>query len=234
MIREFATVLLALALPAPPPPPTRTWSGCRSRWRRLQSQISASCASPRKAGGDPPLNEGLAEQNDFMAAGWRTGGCPGRGPADRAREMTDRLSELGERVQALQPLAPRRRRGSAPPPRRGRRRAGPARCPRPAAPRRPPPPRELYSQAYADYARGNYDLAIQGYREYLRNYPEHRPRGQRAVLDRRVPVLQEAVRGGHRGLGRAVPRVPRERQAARRALQEGHGPRAAGPAAARP
>jgi tol-pal system protein YbgF len=34
-----------------------------------------------------------------------------------------------------------------------------------------PAPRELYSQAYADYARGNYDLAIQGFQEYLKNYP---------------------------------------------------------------
>jgi len=35
----------------------------------------------------------------------------------------------------------------------------------------PPAPRELYSQAYADYARGNFDLAIQGFTEYIRNYP---------------------------------------------------------------
>ena len=34
-----------------------------------------------------------------------------------------------------------------------------------------PAPRELYSQAYADYARGNYDLAMQGFSEYLRAYP---------------------------------------------------------------
>jgi tol-pal system protein YbgF len=39
----------------------------------------------------------------------------------------------------------------------------------PAVP--PPAPRELYSQAYADYARGNYDLAMQGFAEYLRAYP---------------------------------------------------------------
>jgi tol-pal system protein YbgF len=32
-------------------------------------------------------------------------------------------------------------------------------------------PRELYSQAYADFARGNYDLASQGFSEYLRAYP---------------------------------------------------------------
>ena len=34
-----------------------------------------------------------------------------------------------------------------------------------------PAPRELYSQAYADYARGNYDVAIQGFQEYLKDYP---------------------------------------------------------------
>ena len=42
-------------------------------------------------------------------------------------------------------------------------------APLPSAPA--PAPRELYSQAYADYARGNYDLAIQGFGEYIRNYP---------------------------------------------------------------
>jgi len=38
----------------------------------------------------------------------------------------------------------------------------------PALPRLP---RELYSQAYADFARGNYDLATQGFTEYLKSYP---------------------------------------------------------------
>ena len=35
-----------------------------------------------------------------------------------------------------------------------------------------PAPLELYSQAYADFARGNYDLAIQGFTEYMTHYPE--------------------------------------------------------------
>jgi len=35
-----------------------------------------------------------------------------------------------------------------------------------------PAPRELYSQAYADFARGNYDLAIQGFSEYMKFYPD--------------------------------------------------------------
>ncbi len=45
-------------------------------------------------------------------------------------------------------------------------------APAAAAPSGPAPaPRELYSQAYADFARGNYDLAVQGFSEYIRNYP---------------------------------------------------------------
>ncbi len=34
------------------------------------------------------------------------------------------------------------------------------------------PPRDLYQQAYSDFARKNYDLSIQGFMEYLRLYRE--------------------------------------------------------------
>src|SRR5262249_47753927 len=44
-------------------------------------------------------------------------------------------------------------------------------APAPGAAAAAPAPRELYSQAYADFARGNYDLAIQGFTEYIKNYP---------------------------------------------------------------
>lgn len=33
-------------------------------------------------------------------------------------------------------------------------------------------PAQLYNSAYEDYMRGNYDLAIQGFSDYLRRYPE--------------------------------------------------------------
>jgi tol-pal system protein YbgF len=36
-----------------------------------------------------------------------------------------------------------------------------------------PLPGELYSQSYADFTRGQYDLAIAGFREYLRLYPDN-------------------------------------------------------------
>ena len=46
--------------------------------------------------------------------------------------------------------------------------------------------------------------------------PEHGLLRQRAVLDRRVPVLEAALRRGGRGLGRADARLPVQRQAAGR------------------
>lgn len=36
----------------------------------------------------------------------------------------------------------------------------------------PSEPAQLYNAAYEDYLRGNYDLAIQGFSEYLRRFPE--------------------------------------------------------------
>ena len=118
------------------------------------------------------------------------------------RDMSDRLSELREKFQTMpaapvpaptgaDPLAP----APTPPPGGANAPATPAAAspgasPAPAAPLLPTaaPPRELYSQAYADYARGNYDLAIQEFQEYLRELSRHRPHRQRAVLDRRVPT----------------------------------------------
>jgi len=36
----------------------------------------------------------------------------------------------------------------------------------------PPSPEELYNTAYADFIKGSYDLARQGFEEYLRSYPD--------------------------------------------------------------
>lgn len=36
----------------------------------------------------------------------------------------------------------------------------------------PPSPEELYNAAYGDFIKGNYDLAKQGFEEYLKNYPD--------------------------------------------------------------
>ena len=90
------------------------------------------------------------------------------------KELGERISELAEAFQAIKTQTalslPAATEPTAPAP------AGTAAAPvpggAPPAPATPAQaPRELYSQAYADYARGNYDLAMQGFGEYLRAYP---------------------------------------------------------------
>jgi tol-pal system protein YbgF len=116
------------------------------------------------------LTELVAEQNALVA---RT--AADKRQQDEAvtasfRDLHDRVAELREAIDALKaagftPLPPATETGAAP--------AGGAASTDTTAPAAPPPaPRELYSQAYADYARGNYDLAIQGFTLYLKTYPD--------------------------------------------------------------
>jgi tol-pal system protein YbgF len=92
------------------------------------------------------LNELLAEQNAAFRKTLQDQKIQDEALASSLKEMAERLAEVTERAQAASRVAPAV--------------AGP-----------PPAPRELYSQAYADYARGNYDLAIQGFSEYIRQFP---------------------------------------------------------------
>jgi tol-pal system protein YbgF len=123
------------------------------------------------------LNESLAEQSGALRRGAEEQRLREEAFQNALKEFTDRIGEMGERLDAARanaaaPVAaptvytPS---GAPPPP-------GTVVTNAPATPTAPaagvPPPRELYSQAYTDYARGNYDLAIQGYQEYLRNYPD--------------------------------------------------------------
>jgi tol-pal system protein YbgF len=133
------------------------------------------------------LNEALAEQNANVQRGVHDSRTQGEALQASVREMAERLSELAERMDGMRAQASAAPQVYTPggstgattsvPPAAG---APPlAGAPGSAAPPTAippaagaaPPPRELYSQAYADYARGNYDLAIQEYREYLRLYP---------------------------------------------------------------
>jgi tol-pal system protein YbgF len=127
------------------------------------------------------LNEGLAEQNANLKKGIEDQRAHGEQLQTTVRELTERLSELGERIDGMRAAAapvPQVYAPSGAPPLPGGPPAaggtplpqGPG-LPPPVASAPAPPPRELYSQAYADYARGNYDLAIQEYKEYLQHYP---------------------------------------------------------------
>ena len=120
------------------------------------------------------LTDLVAEQNAFYRKTVPEQRLQDEATQTALREITERLSELDARLQsqaaavaaaAAAVLAP------APLPATAGDDAPPVAAP-PTPVASPPPARELYSQAYADYTRGNYDLAMQGYREYLRYYPD--------------------------------------------------------------
>ena len=150
----------------------------------LQSQLSEIQRSSEETRAElKRLSELVAEQNALLrksAADKRTND---EAMAVGLRELSERVSELAEAVQAIKatfPLPPANMAvdpsaaAAAGPTASPATPGGPAPAPSPVpvAPTGPPPaPRELYSQAYADYARGNYDLAIQAFTEYVRQYP---------------------------------------------------------------
>jgi len=80
------------------------------------------------------------------------------------RDQQERLSEISDRLRtsAAVPQPPA---GGAP---SASGTPGATQSPTPSTPAIPP--RDLYQQAYSDFARKNYDLSIQGFQEYLRLY----------------------------------------------------------------
>jgi len=120
------------------------------------------------------LTETLAEQTSLFRRTMQDQRMQGEAIQTALRETTERLGVLAERFETLEAA----QRALLPPPTSytgGTSATGGETPDTPGAQARsspPPPPRELYSQAYADYARGNFDLAIQGFGEYLRHYAD--------------------------------------------------------------
>jgi tol-pal system protein YbgF len=164
----FAGAFLVLAAPA--------WA-VNKDIERLQIQIAAlqgQIADLQRTAEDNQreikhLGDTLLEQNAFLRKALQDRRIQDDALQTAIKEFGERVAELEERLQQPAP-APAAPAPAAPAPDAGGTATGAVGA-RPAAAAPPPPPRELYSQAYADYARGNYDLAIQEYREYLRNYP---------------------------------------------------------------
>ncbi len=126
------------------------------------------------------LTELVAEQNALLKKSVADRRQQDETVAASLKDLGDRIAEVAEALDAINaqaaPLLTPLPAGAAP---AGASAAAPATgegtagsTPAGPAPSGPvPAPRELYSQAYADYARGNYDLAVQGFSEYIRNYP---------------------------------------------------------------
>ncbi len=169
-MRRYATLVVFLALAAPA-------RAANKDIERLQIQIANLAAQvaelkrllEQNVAEIKRLNESLAEQGSIVKRAEQSKRTEDEALRLALKDITDRLGEVQERLQAgalaaapvgLPPGEPQpaiASLGGAPP------------APTSSGP--PPAPRELYSQAYADYARGNYDLAISGFEEYLRTYP---------------------------------------------------------------
>ncbi len=116
-------------------------------------------------------------------------GRGGRGPGGEGEQLTkalaDRLDGLATSLATLKSRVDElaasvdtlRRQGQAAAP------ARPVPVPVPGAPSSPPPParpttgalqpQDVYQAAYIDISKGSYSLAIAGFREFLRRYPDH-------------------------------------------------------------
>jgi tol-pal system protein YbgF len=184
--RFVLTVALLAGLAAPARAANKDMERLYVQIAALQGQIAdMQRASEESLKEIRRLNEVLAEQNANLQKGAHDQRVQGEALQATVREMTERLSELSERMDGMRAQAAAAPQvyspsgttaattspvpgGTLPP--AGTAPAGTV-APPPGPAATAPPPRELYSQAYADYARGNYDLAIQEYREYLKHYP---------------------------------------------------------------
>jgi tol-pal system protein YbgF len=173
-MRRVALAFILLCLAVPARAANRELDRLQIQVAGLQNQIAelqrASEESLREV---RRLNEQLADQNASIKKALQDQRVQEEALSSALKDLNDRLAEMNERYQAIRAAAPPPETmpavGSPGGPAAGGASGPPATAQAPVAPA--PAPRELYSQAYADFARGNYDLAIQGFNEYIKNYP---------------------------------------------------------------
>jgi len=131
-------------------------AGLQAQLATLQRAVEDSAREVKR------LNEALADQNATLRRSAQESRQADDGIQSTLKEIAERLSEISDRMRAAR---------AQPAPAPSEVPAGPVAA-APGGSPAGPPPRELYSASYADFARGNYDLAIQGFQEYLKNYPD--------------------------------------------------------------
>ena len=132
---------------------------------QLRSAVDDSLRELRR------LNEALADQTATVNKALQDQRAQNEAIQTNLKDLSDSLAGVRDRVRSFAgsaltvPTGPvAAQAGEQTPP--GEQAEG-----QPVPPANQPAPAELYSQAYADYARGNYDLAIQGFQEYVRMNP---------------------------------------------------------------
>ncbi len=184
MIRRIATAALAAAALLAAGPATAANKDIERlavQIATLQGQVAEiQRASEESRAELRRLTELIAEQNALLKKSVADRRQQDETVAANLKDLGDRVAEVAEALDAIKaqatPLLTPLPAADAAPGTQGSGPAtpggAPASAPAGPAPAGPAPaPRELYSQAYADFARGNYDLAVQGFTEYIRNYP---------------------------------------------------------------
>jgi len=168
VIRRVAIALVLLACTVP----SRAANKDMDRLNIQMSNLTGQLAELQRTSEETlrelrRLNELLADQSASLKKSLQDQKVQDESLQTTLKELKERLGDIETRLQGF-PAGPPAVTAPAPS-------AGGEPSPTPPAAAAPaanaPPPRELYSQAYADYARGNYDLAIQEFQEYLKSYP---------------------------------------------------------------
>jgi len=155
----------------------------RRRALLLASLLLGGCASVQDATGVATQQDLLQLRTDVTLVQQRAQRALGEAEAALAqaqRRDRERDTEAERRLAALTQLS-RQPRAVAPPPATPSRPSGAA----PAAPASPAPPpvgsrpttntlqpQDIYQAAYLDFSKGSYALAIAGFREFLRRFPD--------------------------------------------------------------
>ncbi len=166
MVRRALLVAACLALAGEASPADKQIERLQIQIANLQSQVITLQRIVEDSLDEiRELGENIGRQNGVLRKGLEEQRLQSEATQATLHDVVDRLGRVNERLVAMQ-TTPSFSSGPAPTPADGTEGSGDV------ATGSAPPPRELYSQAYADYARGNYDLAVQGFEEYIRNYPD--------------------------------------------------------------
>jgi tol-pal system protein YbgF len=92
-----------------------------------------------------------------------------------------------------------------------------------AAPRSgPPSPEELYNTAYGDFIKGSYDLARQGFEEYLKNYPDTELSDNAQYWVGECSYVQRKFSEAVQGFDKVLANYPKGDKAPAAALKKGY------------